>query len=178
MPEVENYTKEKRTIDLIKANGFSLLLLVIVGVLYITPYYLVWFVGLSPRDFFVHFSENWNLTIAILVLPILILGIVLHELFHGIVWARFAKDGFRSIKFGVMWEMLTPYCHCKEPLTVKQYILGAAMPCIILGVVPAVLAIVLGSFVLLLFGLFFTATAAGDIMIIYLLRKEKKIVSY
>ena len=70
--------------------------------------------------------------------------------------------------------MLTPYCHCKENLKVNQYILGAIMPAIILGVIPALLAILFGSIGLLAFGIFFTIAAMGDFLIIFLLRKENR----
>jgi hypothetical protein len=49
---------------------------------------------------------------------------------------------------------------------------GAIMPAIILGFIPAVLSIVLGSVFLLVFGIFFTMAAIGDFMIINLIRKE------
>lgn len=68
--------------------------------------------------------------------------------------------------------MLTPYCHCKEPLNVRQYIIGAIAPAILLGIVPSIVAIMIGNPGLLLFGMFFTIAAAGDILIINLLRKE------
>ena len=70
--------------------------------------------------------------------------------------------------------MLTPYCHCKEPLMVKHYILGAIMPAFVLGIIPAIIAIIIGNFGLLLFGSFFTLAAIGDFMVIYILRNEKK----
>lgn len=100
------------------------------------------------------------------------MGIVLHELIHGITWAKFAKEGFKSIKFGVLWKMLTPYCHCKEALNVKQYIIGALTPAIVMGIVPSIIAIIIGDFGLLIFGMFFTMAAAGDFLIINLIRKE------
>jgi hypothetical protein len=104
---------------------------------------------------------------------ILLGGIILHELIHGLVWARFAKNGFKSIRFGVMWKMLTPYCHCKEPLKIKHYIIGASMPGILLGIIPSSIALFNGNFSLLLFGILFTVSACGDLLIIHLLRKEK-----
>ena len=61
-----------------------------------------------------------------------------------------------NMKFGVIWKMLTPYCHCKEPLKVGQYILGGVMPAVILGIIPCIIAIIIGHFGLLLFGIFFT----------------------
>ncbi|MEK9603615.1 MAG: DUF3267 domain-containing protein, partial [Flavobacteriaceae bacterium] len=108
----------------------------------------------------------------LLIFGILILGIVLHELIHGITWAKFSKEGFKSIKFGVLWKMLTPYCHCKEALNVRQYIIGAITPAIIMGIVPSIIAIMIGNFELLIFGMFFTMAAGGDFLIINLIRKE------
>ncbi len=102
----------------------------------------------------------------------MILGIVLHELIHGITWAKFAKKGFKSIKFGILWKMLTPYCYCEETLNVRQYIIGAITPAIIMGIIPAVIAIVIGNLGLLIFGMFFTMAAGGDFLIINLIRKE------
>lgn len=100
------------------------------------------------------------------------LGIVLHELIHGITWAKFAKNKIKSIKYGVMWQSLTPYCHCEEPLLVRHYIIGAFMPGLVLGLIPSLLAVITGSFLLILFGLFFTLAACGDFMMINILRRE------
>jgi hypothetical protein len=83
-----------------------------------------------------------------------------------------SKGGFKSIKFGVLWKMLTPYCHCKEALKVRQYIIGAITPAIIMGIIPSVIAILIGNFGLLIFGMFFTMAAGGDLLMINLIRKE------
>ena len=48
------------------------------------------------------------------------------------------------------------------------------MPSIILGLLPAILAISLGNVILLAFGTLFTVVAFGDFMIIYLLKSENK----
>jgi len=109
----------------------------------------------------------------LLFLLLLTLGIILHELIHGLTWARYTEKGFKSMKFGVLWTMLTPYCHCKEPLRVRQYLVGAIMPAIFLGLIPAVISILIGNLGILVFGIFFTMVAAGDFLIINLLRKEK-----
>ena len=107
-----------------------------------------------------------------IVVVLMILGIVLHELIHGFVWLLFVKEGFRSIRFGVMWKYLTPYCHCKEHLKVKHYIAGAIMPAIILGVLPTLWAFVTGNIMLFFLGLYFIVAASGDFLIIYILRNE------
>ena len=71
--------------------------------------------------------------------------VVMHELIHGITWGLCAKNGFKTIEFGVIWEYLTPYCTCSEPLRKGQMVLGALMPTILLGVVPGIIACIIGS---------------------------------
>lgn len=98
-------------------------------------------------------------------------GIIVHELLHGLTWAIFASNGLKSIRFGVKWKFLTPYCHCKEPLKVKHYKLGGAMPLIVMGIIPSIIGIISGNGGFLGFGIFFTWAAGGDIIALYMLRK-------
>lgn len=106
----------------------------------------------------------------IIILPV---GIILHELIHGITWAIFAKKGFKSISFGINWKALAAYCHCNEPLKVKHYSIGGAMPGILTGIAPAIIALISGSAWLLVTAAFFTWAASGDIMILWMLRHIK-----
>ncbi|MBS3768246.1 MAG: DUF3267 domain-containing protein [Candidatus Cloacimonetes bacterium] len=175
MKNLNNYKKEKLTINLVWANVFSIIVLAAVLVIYGLPYYL-----LRPEYFTVsHFkaiSEN-NIggflgSTFLLAFITIVAGIIVHEILHGITWAQFTDKGFKSIKFGVKWKMLAPYCHCKEPLLVKHYLLGTLMPVIVLGLIPAVLSLIMGSIGLLFIGIFFTMAASGDFLIAHLLRKE------
>jgi hypothetical protein len=168
MFESEKYEKEKLTIDLVWANKFGLLILIPIVIVFGLPYYLVWKSELDFKDML----GGLGFSGSIYVFSILFLGIAVHELIHGITWAIFAKNGFRSMKFGVIWKMLTPYCHCKEPLKVREYIIGAIAPAIVLGILPAIVAIFNGNIGLLIFGMFFTMAACGDFLIINLIRKE------
>jgi hypothetical protein len=172
MNEFENYKKEKLTIDLVWANIFGILILIPVVLIFGLPYYLIWDPKLNITSLLDSMGPQKIALGGIIVIGIFILGIVGHELIHGITWALFAKKGFKSIKFGVLWTMLNPYCHCDEPLKVKQYIIGGFAPALILGITPSILAILIGNLVLLMFGIFFTMVAAGDFLIINLLRKE------
>jgi hypothetical protein len=168
----EDYTKEKRTIDIVWANIFGIIILLPILVLFGLPYYLIWQPDISLSGLFNNFVEAGAIFVKVFVL--LLLGILLHELIHGITWAFYAKRGFRSIRFGVLWKLLTPYCHCKEPLKVKQYIIGAITPALFLGILPAVCGIVVGSTGCLFFGMFFTMAAAGDFLVVNLIWKEPK----
>ncbi|TYP93427.1 putative zincin peptidase [Fodinibius salinus] len=165
MKDLENLEKEILTISVVKANLYGLLFMLPVAFIFGYPFYL-----LHGR---LSISE-WGTSNIIMFLTAVVVGVIVHELLHGITWARFSSKGFESIKFGVMWKMLTPYCHCKEPLTVRSYLWGAVVPAIALGFLPALAAIIIGSTGLLYFGTFFTIAAIGDFMIIYLLRNENK----
>ncbi|HRS51439.1 MAG TPA: DUF3267 domain-containing protein [Candidatus Marinimicrobia bacterium] len=172
MQELEGYQTEKLTISLIWANVFGILIIIPTGIIFGLPYYFLW----EPKIDIKQLIGNLGSQIAgrgfILVIIILIIGIVLHELIHGITWAIFTKQGFKSLKFGVVWKMLTPYCHCKEVLNVKQYRIGSILPAIILGIVPSIIAILTGNFGLLIFGMLFTVASGGDFLTINLIRKE------
>jgi len=174
MKDLENYKKEKLTVDLVWANIFGLLILIPIVLIFGLPYYLLYNEEIDLINTLDVFAPQNILNGGLYFFGTLILGIVVHELIHGITWARFAKNGFKSIKFGVLWKMLTPYCHCKEPLTVNQYIIGAIAPAIVLGFIPSILAIFIGNLGLLIFGMFFTMVAGGDFLIINLIRKENK----
>lgn len=164
--------QRKVTINLAWANVFALLFFAFVALSSSAAWYVLWG-SPSFNDFGGNFLKGVNpLGAAVLVFVILVSGIVAHELIHGITWACFAKHGFRSIRFGVIWAMLTPYCHCKEPLIIRHYRLGALTPLIILGILPLLLAYPLRSVPLLLWGIIFITSAAGDILIIWKLRKE------
>lgn len=177
MENLNNYKKEKLTISLLWANMFGLIVLVIVLIIYGVPYYLFWpehFTNSHIQTYGDNSITNFPGSSFLIVIIIIIAGIVMHELIHGLTWSQFTDKGFKSIKFGIKWKMLTPYCHCKEPLQVKHYILGTLMPAIILGFLPAVLSFIFGSTGLLLIGIFFTVAASGDFLIVYLLRNESR----
>lgn len=98
-------------------------------------------------------------------------GIIIHELLHGLTWGLFAKKGLKSIKFGMKWKYLTPYCHCKEPLKVKHYKIGGAMPLLLMGIVPSIIGLLVGNGAVLSIGIFFTWAAGGDIIALFMLNK-------
>jgi len=168
MTELNNYQKEELTINIAKANLFGILILIPVGLVFGLPFYFLWRGEPSTFDII----SGLKLNFIWISLVVFVIGVIAHELIHGIVWSIFAKRGFRSIKFGVVWKMLTPYCHCSEPLKVKHYIFGGITPAVILGIIPAIVALFTGSFALLIFGIVFTVAASGDFLIVRLLWKE------
>lgn len=156
-------TEKKIIVNIYKANIFSLVLFAAVAVVSA----IIWFAA-------------WQDSLHGIAKPIyqliffiaLIAGILVHELIHGISWAFFCPNGWKDISFGIIMKMLTPYCHCKQPLPLKAYLLGALMPLIALGLVPWVIGLCVGSALLIIWGVVFISAAAGDILIAWKLRHE------
>ena len=92
--------------------------------------------------------------------------VFIHELIHGLTWMIFAQDHWNAISFGFMLQSLTPYCSCEQPLGRKAYVLGALMPTLILGILPAAAAIVTGLYPVLWMSAMMILAGGGDLAII------------
>ncbi|MFD2245713.1 DUF3267 domain-containing protein [Pontibacter ruber] len=171
---MDHQNNREITLTAAQANVRALAFMLPILLLYALPYLLLWhgqFTIANLKAFARTYEANL-LYFPFLMFLIIGVGAVVHELLHGVTWAVFCKRGFSSISFGIYWKILTPYCHCKEPLRLKHYLLGGLMPGFILGLLPAVYGIVLGNFGWWLFGLFFTFAAAGDLLIVWMLRRQ------
>jgi hypothetical protein len=102
--------------------------------------------------------------------PLLVAGIALHEALHGVTWVVAGGLRARDLEVGVHWRFLMPYAHPRRPLAAWAYALGAAMPGVLLGVVPAVAGLWTGVGPWSGWGAIFLAAACGDAMVIYSLR--------
>lgn len=171
-PESQN-KRELRAIDITQINPASFKLIGLWMILFLLPFAFLWteHLGLNYMKAQLNELTFWSPFKLILIG---IVGIIAHELIHGVFFAYYTPQGFRSIKFGVIWKYAAAYCHCSEPLLVRQFIAGVAAPGIILGVTPSVLALFTGSLSVLAFGFFFSISAVGDWLIIQLLLKEDK----
>jgi len=159
-----------------EANLYAAVFVIPIVLLLGLPYYFLWLRDLNLDTLIDFFRNNLYLgKFSILwMLITLLAGIILHELIHGLTFLLFCKKGIRSIEFGIMWQYLAPYCHCKEPLAVRSYIIGALMPAIVLGLVPAGIGLITGKLIALVFGMVFLIAAGGDFLIVWLLRGQPK----
>jgi hypothetical protein len=103
-------------------------------------------------------------------LPAIVLGVLAHELIHGLTWAAFARLPLSRIRFGFQAKTFTPYAHVRVPLRARVYRWGAAMPLLLLGLAPALLGILTAQAMIAAFGLIFTFLAGGDLAILWLIR--------
>jgi len=97
---------------------------------------------------------------------IFIIGILLHELIHGVAFSFFCKNGFKSITFGYSKKDMVLFTHCKEPLNRIGFWIGSLSPLILLGLIPAVVGILLGRIDFIVFGFIFSSISVGDIYIV------------
>jgi len=173
----ENYIKEEVKIGAVWANVFAFIVLAVAVVLFGLPFFMIWLRNVPVNGVINTAMSPQTMLINVAIgLSIFVLGCVAHELIHGIFFALFAANRFKSIKFGILPadKLFSPYCHCKEKLRINHYRIGAIMPLVILGIVPAVISIITGNLLLLFFGILFTMAAAGDILMFIKLMKEKK----
>ena len=167
--------ERKETISPLKANLLSFVLLfvatIVCGGLFVLSLYLndslnvEFVISTMPLDI-----ARWAFYLVVAI--ILVVGMLVHELIHGVVAAIFAKNGFKSISFGAHWKYLMFYCHCSEPLKVGQYNIVLLAPLVILGIIPAIVGIIILNPYWELFGICFITVAIGDIMVAWKLRKE------
>ena len=159
LPQVEGYTAERRTISILAANLWALVLLFVAGVAGVAAIAAMW-------DEYSYGGSDWLWFLAMMVV-----GLVVHELVHGLTWLLLVHKGFSHLSFGVMTGAV--YCHIDVPMAKRQYVVGALMPLVLVGVVPWVAGIAAGSMLWMAAGAAMIAGAAGDLMIVWALRKEE-----
>ena len=146
----QGYRRVELTVGIVKANGFAVVLLIPLLIVGIGLFLL------KNRAF----GRGLGAMNPLLFLVLLFALIVIHELIH-------------DIEFGFMKQYLTPYCTCRVPLSKGQYIFGALMPLILLGILPMIAGILAGSMGVLLLGIIMADAAAGDILIVWKILRYK-----
>lgn len=152
----KGYRRRDLTVGVVQANVMALVVM------------LPFLIGLALLFWAAHPAGELSFDRAGLLLwiPAFAALILLHEGIHGLTWGFFAPDGLHSIRFGFIWQLITPYCTCTQPLKRWQYLLGAAMPTLLLGFGLGVLAVAGGWFWLLTLAEVMLLSGGGDAVII------------
>ena len=153
----EGFIKQDLIIDIVKANIGALVVMmpfiIVMGVLYYTAN--------------MHKSiGSFSLSSYMMFLGLFLFLIIAHELIHGITWSIFTPNHMKDIEFGVIWSAVTPYCTCGQPLSKKQFIIGAAMPTLILGFGLGIVSIMTGQLMMFLLAEALILGGGGDFLII------------
>ena len=159
IPKMDGYETELRTIGMLKANIFALVVLALLGLLGLAAMYAIWG-GFS-------LGKPWSGMLFIIGIWV---GIVVHELIHGLTWMWVTHSSFRHLRFGLLHG--GAYCHIDVPMNKRKYVVGALMPLLLLGIVPFLLSFVTNSLWMMLFGVIFIACAMGDVLIVWAIRYD------
>ncbi len=157
----QGYKPNHITMGALAANILS----VVIAIPFIAFFVMLFL--LNGHEFWI---DSFQMLFAFVIIFVLI---VVHELIHGITWAAFVKEGWKSISFGFIVEYLTPYCSCNQPMKKYQIIVGAIMPTIVLGFIPAIVAVFTGSTITLFVALMLIMGGGGDMIIIFKLLRFK-----
>lgn len=166
MNHPEFVIKKDLSVSMVRATLYSLFFAIPAAIILVSMYLLLWGKqGLVDARVMIY--RYFSLSIMVLII-----GILLHELLHGLTWTWLGKKPFSAIRYGINLKVLSPYAHCQEPLNMRAYRWGALMPGLLVGIVPAALGIITGNGTIMSFGLLFTVAAGGDAMVLWILRKE------
>ena len=128
----------------------------------LVPFHLLW--GGNPLVSAFKAVPWW------LFAPMLVIAIAVHEALHALVWHLASARPRPRIRFGIHWRVLMPFAHPVTPLTARAYLLGAIAPGFLMGVLPGLIAFVLGNAPLAGWSAMFLAFAVGDMMVAHTLR--------
>lgn len=166
--ERQGYRKIDLTIGVVKANLLALIVML--------PFAVLSGAVVLSRVSFLSMAESMSPFDFLLYLLVMLLLTAVHEGIHALTWAMFGKDYWKSIRFGVIWKALTPYCTCLRPAKRGQYILGAAMPTLVLGIGLTAAAARMGIFWVFILALAMIFGGGGDFAIILkmLLHRQRR----
>ena len=165
----DGYKRYDLTVDIVKVSFIALAVML--------P-----FVGIAVALYFaVNGAQGLNGSFKELLLfvAVTVAFIFVHEGIHGLVWAICCRS-FKAISFGIIVRTLTPYCTCARPLKKWQYIAGAAMPTLLLGVGLTALAVITSRLWLLITAVTLIFGGVGDFYVVFRLFafKSKKKTLY
>lgn len=153
--EGQGWTAHNLTMGAVKANVLALVVMLPFAVAF-TIWYLVVNDGMA---------HDLTLPELLLMLVLLIVLMAVHEGIHGLVWGLCAPSRFQSIEFGMVWATLSPYCTCAEPMKKGQYLLGSAMPTLVLGFGLGAVSVFTGVDLLLYLSVMMIFGGGGDFCI-------------
>ena len=155
------------SISALSANLYAIPIVLISIISLVCPFVLIW----DWQTFTQGFLSIY------LALPYFIaafiFGSFLHEILHAVGFLIFGKLKVSQVKIGIIWKFITPFAHCREPLKASVYRIALLLPGILLGIVPSIVAIIIGKSWLLIYGTIFTVLAGGDILIFWIIKKVK-----
>ena len=150
-------------IDPKKMNQQATIYTIAIGLISIALYYSIW-------------GFTWNLSVtAFLKFYVFgFIGILIHELIHAIGFIVIGKVKLSDIKFGFILKNMTPYAHCKIPLSMRAYKISILLPVLITGFLPLSIGLATNNLLTVVVSAFLIAGGIGDWIIYRKLRPFSK----
>lgn len=120
----------------------------------------------------VHFSITLQDLLFFILL--IVVGIVIHEVLHGLGFYLSGKVAWSDIRFGVVWKKMIFYACCLQPLPISNYRLAVLLPGLLLGIIPYCIALYAQSLFWYSWSIIMILGAFGDGYILWTLRKFGK----
>ncbi|WP_223702368.1 DUF3267 domain-containing protein [Sutcliffiella deserti] len=155
---LESYEELDETLEASIVNKLMNRWATLVLVVMVIPYWVIWGIGESSLAFVLKIIGGY------------MLFILLHELLHVFGYIVIGRAKIGEVKLGLLWKHLMPYAHCKVALKINHYRIALVLP-LILGVFPSLYAYLFGSGYWMIIGIFMTAGALGDLLILWTLRE-------
>lgn len=118
-------------------------------------------------------EEIYKLSLLTSLFAFMVLTII-HELIHGFFFGIYATGGFKTVKFGINWKAMAPYCHCSEPIKVKNYRIAILMPTVFVGFIPLIIGFIVGEINIVAVSTFMIIGGIGDFIALWMLKDFKK----
>jgi hypothetical protein len=154
----------ERTIAPATAMMIAVAMIPLAMILLIIPFQLRWN-AFAPR-----LPGERGLLVLIGLLAGLLAGLLLHEMVHllGYRWLGRVAPGVAKLSFGR--AALAPQIRCDQPVPAGVYRRILLLPGVVLGIVPGLVAITVGSWMLLIWAVWMTVAAGGDVAGLWAMR--------
>ena len=173
---LENYRQREIKVRGLAVNILGFAILLVLMPLFGFIFYQVWgsLGSLSALDMRLEMPSISQMVYIIYssLLGIFIIFAVLltYEIITGIYWSKYTEVKLK-VTYGASCFR---FCHCKEVIKIKPYIVGKIIPVIIIGVIPSIAGIIFGYIFVSMFGVLFIANGTDAFLTMYQLRKEGK----
>jgi hypothetical protein len=95
---------------------------------------------------------------------------IVHELLHGFAWHTLARVPWRAISFRPSWRGMGFVAQSALAIPTPAYRSSAALPALVMGVVPIAVGFITGWGLSVLWGLFFLLECFADIATLFAVR--------
>jgi len=170
----DNYTKEELIFKRGREIWFSILVLIIHGLVFGVLFHLLWPENIQAGLNMGGDSLTRLMRAGISLGIVFIGGVILHEIIHAIFFALFCKNKFKSVKISMRLHKGYAHCECKEILPTNQFAIGLLMPAILTGIIPSIISLFTGSFDLLFFSMIFLGMSGSDLLVFKRIAKDIK----